>query len=1227
MANRKWGAGLLVLAALAIGAGIAAVVIFNRKSAPMLTSEQARELIHLKNVGLGALENQKLPEALAAFEKIGAAAPTDPLGPRNIAAARVLALGVELEPAPAADVEAAQAAVSKLLEIEGETAASHWLGMRLAAARPDLPAATAHIDALLQQKADDAAAWYAKFRLLRIASPQKLDPQAAAALDKALALSPSNVWLLVEWLRVFAGEISDAAADGAAGDALQTRFGPLADTLEKARASVQPFAHIIQAHARVDAPAMLDQAVAALRAGEWTQAATRMRPLANVLLPHSATDQLPLRKHPLEFVLHEFRPEFYQQAGVAEIEQEPAIQVAFAASENWQLPDELLQPLGEIHDIALADFDIDGRTDVILLGSQAVAVFGRPAAEPAWKQLASAPVEGMSRLIAQDLDADFDETRAAAGGEAADAPLRDRCPTADVDLALAGSAGMRLFENRHAEGSGERTLVPIDSARLPTQNEAVQAFTCGDVNADGDLDLVLATPSGLQLWTNNGDWTFTDSSSRSALPEKLSDVAQLVALDWDRDIDIDVLVAAPSGGGWLENLRHGQFRWQPFATELPLLQSSVALAVTDADGNASWDVAAAGTDGLRLVLAVGASQPAAIAPLAATNILTWDYDNDGFEDLLAWSDRDRKLFRGVARSKFEAADLLPANTDFTRAAADDLDGDGDEDLAIVAAGKVQLLFNEGGNKNHWLDVALQGQQIKGRQLSPSGRVSPYGVGSLLELKAGFRYQARVVAGQSTHFGLGKETTADVVRVGWLNGVPQNILEPAADAFVCEQQVLNTSCPYLYAWDGERFVFVTDLLWNAPLGLQLAEGQLAPWRDWEYVKIPGRQLAARDGHYDLQVTAELWEADYFDQIKLIAVDHPANVEVYSNEKVGPPEMAQFKIHTVTNPRSPVAVRTDRGRDLLPAVASEDGNYAQTFDRKLRQGIVEEHGFEIDLGNLGSASEITLFLTGWYYPAATSLNVALSQGGTLGPARPPSLEVADEDGQWKTVLPFMGFPGGKTKTIAIPLQPETWNLKPEAPVRLRISTSMELYWDHIFFSVDEPAAEIRTTELKLASADLHERGFSRVVRDEGNGPEQFLYDQCSTAPKWPPMLGHFTRFGDVRELLTERDDRLLVMGAGDETTLRFAMPPEPLPDGWKRDFLLYSVGWDKDANLETIAGQSSEPLPFADMRSYPWPADQDSPDSSGYRDYQRQYQTRLQSAAYWQAVRSNNSVPRP
>ncbi len=141
---------------------------------------------------------------------------------------------------------------------------------------------------------------------------------------------------------------------------------------------------------------------------------------------------------------------------------------------------------------------------------------------------------------------------------------------------------------------------------------------------------------------------------------------------------------------------------------------------------------------------------------------------------------------------------------------------------------------------------------------------------------------------------------------------------------------------------------------------------------------------------------------------------------------------------------------------------------------------------------------------------------------------------------------------------------------------------------------------------------------MVRDGSNGPEKFIYDDVSRTPKWPPMLGRFTRYGDVLELLTARDDRLLVMGAGDETTLRFAAI-DPPPAGWKRDFLLYSVGWDKDANLETVLGQSSEPLPFAQMTAYPWRAAEQTPDSPDYREYLRKYQTRQQSAAYLDAVR--------
>jgi hypothetical protein len=57
-----------------------------------------------------------------------------------------------------------------------------------------------------------------------------------------------------------------------------------------------------------------------------------------------------------------------------------------------------------------------------------------------------------------------------------------------------------------------------------------------------------------------------------------------------------------------------------------------------------------------------------------------------------------------------------------------------------------------------------------------------------------------------------------------------------------------------------------------------------------------------------------------------------------------------------------------------------------------------------------------------------------------------------------------------------------------------------------------------------------------------------------------------------------------------TLIFATPENTLPPGWKRDFILYSTGWDKDADLNTLEGQSSLPLPFKEMRAYPPPVNQ-------------------------------------
>jgi len=745
----------------------------------------------------------------------------------------------------------------------------------------------------------------------------------------------------------------------------------------------------------------------------------------------------------------------------------------------------------------------------------------------------------------------------------------------------------------------------------------------------------VADDAGIRLFVRRGPGRFAEAGpaaadSGSLVPAGFAATA-LLPLDFDRDVDVDVVVAGKGGTGWLENLRHGQFRWVQLAPPAPQQASAplqpsaplTAIDAIDAGADASWDLVLGGGGGTSLLpirrTATGVlrhDEPRPIAAAGGAGLATWDYDNDGLLDLATWAADGLTILRGLPEGRFVAAPVLPVaiGRGVVGFDAADLDRDGDLDCAVVADGGLTLLENEGGNAHHWLDVDLEAQQIKGADFAPSGRVNAHGLGGLLELKSGAGYQARFVRRRTTHFGLGPEPAVDVVRIAWLNGVPQNIVRPPADLLVCEQQVLLGSCPYLYCWDGGGFTFVTDLLWGAPLGLQRAEGQLVPARAWEYLKIPGDRLVPRDGRYVLQLTEELWEAAYFDEVKLLVVDHPADVAIETNEKVGPPDIARPRIHTLAAPRPPVAARDHRGRDVLPQLAAADGVYLRPDAAKRRQGLLEEHAIELDLGPLADPARATLFLRGWTFPTTVGLNLALSRDPGLGLPVPPSLAVPDGAGGWRTVLPFMGFPGGKTKTIAVDIS----GLVPSDDPRVRIATSMEIAWDAASVTSGEEPAPLTVTVLAPLAADLHHRGTSAIEAADGAGPETFRYDLVSPVAKWPPMLGRFTRHGPVADLLAAEDDLLVVMAAGDEATLEFAVPPGPAP-GHARDFVLKCVGWDKDANLATAVGQSVEPLPFTGMHSYP-PAPDDEPRATPAREaWLRDRQTRVQSDGYWQAIR--------
>jgi len=308
------------------------------------------------------------------------------------------------------------------------------------------------------------------------------------------------------------------------------------------------------------------------------------------------------------------------------------------------------------------------------------------------------------------------------------------------------------------------------------------------------------------------------------------------------------------------------------------------------------------------------------------------------------------------------------------------------------------------------------------------------------------------------------------------------------------------------------------------------------------------------------------------------------------------------------RPPVAAWDGQGRRVTERVMRRDEIYASGFAPSPYQGVASTPwSFTFDLGE-APGRPVRLHLDGWIFPADASLNLAVAQRPDL-PVVPPRLEVETATG-WRTLLPALGLPAGKTKTMVVDTPP-----LPRGAHRLRIVSSLWLAWDRIAWTT-APADEAAVVRARLAPirAELHYRGFSASLRRAPNAPHAFDYARVSRRSPWLPLPGRYTRYGDVRELLAAADDRSVVLGAGDEIELRFSVAElPPPPAGWVRTVFLESHGWDKDADRNTWEGRHVEPLPFRAMSGYPFAPGETFPDTRELRAYQRHWQTRVVAAS--------------
>ena len=791
-----------------------------------------------------------------------------------------------------------------------------------------------------------------------------------------------------------------------------------------------------------------------------------------------------------------------------------------------------------------------------------------------------------------------------------DAHFADIDNNGHLDLIVTNNQGIRFYSNG---GEGKFTDISEES-ELSTVSGG-DKILAADFDHDGDLDIYIGRQGPNQMFRNNMNGSFNEMAHKMKMGG-LADSKDLGFGDFDNDGDLDIFVINSNGEhNLLSNLRQGQFEDLIVTSGLKGMENNNSLSVGDYNNDGLLDLfisGGIGTGGLFSNLGGGEFEKVNVIRdgFNSNSIMDakfFDFDNDGYLDIVLAGLDGLQLFHNEGGKFFnETSHLLPKiKKSVRRIEVMDYNMDGDLDILLANFdGKLRLLRNDGGNVNKYLKVRLVGLRVG------SGKNNHFGIGAKVEMRAGDLYQSRVVTGDVVHFGLGQKLKADVMRIIWTNGSPQNLFFPGSDQDIVEEQILKGSCPFLYTWDGNKFTFVKDILWRSALGMPM--GIMAGEMTYafsnsteEYMKIPGAVLIPKNGEYTLQVTMELWETSYYDEIKLHVIDHPEGSEIYVDEKFIPPPYPPHRIYSVTNKRKPLSAMDGEENNLLTLIDEWDYKYISNMIPTQFQGITEPHDLVLDLGDLRNAEEVILFLHGWIFPTDASINVNISQNPDVG-VFPPFVQVINENGDWETVIENIFFPNGKDKTCIVDLSGKFLT----EDFRIRLRTSMQIYWDQVFFTVDEPKVEFKETILSIKDADLHYRGFSSIKRKGGRyGPHWPIYQTVSTSPKWRSLTGNYTRFGDVTSLLTTQDDMYVIMNSGDEMTINFPASETPiLQKGWSRDFILYSDGWLKDGDLNTARGNTVKPLPFHTMNQFPYNADEGLRDSKNHQNYIRTYNTR-------------------
>lgn len=1129
------------------------------------SDEKRRQLVRYNNLGVAYMEQLKFEEAAQEFAQAVALDPEFAPTLVNLGIAQFYQL----------DYEAALESSRRALALAPGELRAHYLSALIYQNQDKIDLAIEHLKAVLEEDPDDP---YTNYYLGTLYNRQREYQQAVAYLQKAIEKQPYNASAHYNLSRAYfrSGDREKAQAALATFEKLGRLFGSTTvghQYLEQGR-----YATVID------------------RLSEYLPGDSRPAPATPVSFENVAgASNLG-----------------FQHGGPGSIE---------AATMADSTAGDLVAFVGS--GVSFGDYDGDGNADLFL---------------------ANASAEGAQGSLFRNLgDGQFADVTGAAGidyrGRTMVGLWGDVDHDGDPDLYLINDGANVLYRN----DGGAFTDVTRSAGVGDTSWGLGGAFV--DYDHDGDLDIVVANfapsptvrkgsfPEGTVgaanvVYQNDGLGNFTNVAQKSGLAGGKHRTTAIVATDFDNSRDIDFyLVNRAAPNQLFSNRRDGSFA--DVAAPLGAAAGEGAGAVVgDANRDGFMDFLLTGIRAELLLNRDGSSFartrlpiPDASAPFQGGAF--FDYDNDGDQDILLvgaspftpqsagkalslLENRNGDYHDVTAATGLDKFSSLPVRG----VSIADFDGDGDLDLAAnVNGGAPLLLRNNGGNRNPWLRVLLEGTNSNSS-----------GIGTKVEILAGEHWEKLELGGghgvlsQSpplAHFGLGGSNTVDAVRLLWPGGVLQSEIDPPPNQTLRVQELdrKGTSCPILYVWNGETFQFQTDFLGGSAFGYLLAPGVYNRPDTDEYVKLDRETLKLRDGKVAVTLNNQLEEVIFFDQLELVAVDHPAVYEVFPDEKLLPgPPYQPFRIVTASRARPVKDARNAQGRNLTAQIQSIDREYADLVRPLPYKGYAETSELVLDLGEVDPERTL-LLMHAWIDYADSTSNLSAAQAGLQ--LVPPYLQVQDAQGRWVTVLERMGFPAGLPKNMTVDLSGKFLS----DSRRIRIVTNMRIYWDQILVETGPGRDDYRLHRLKADSADLHFRGFPAWESPDGKQPNLYDYRRISSQGGWKVHRGAYTRFGDVLPLLKSVDDMFVITRSGDEIEATFPVDElPPLARGWVRDYLIYVDGFGKDMDVNSAAPDYVGPLPYHDMPSFPYPDSAGYPLDEAHREYLKKWNTRREPRWY-------------